>query len=121
MKNVKVSEIASRISKCCNNRVMCKQGSEQCWAKKEKDKQKVSLVYYKRWLSNKLAVQQPCRLKLLEVGARHVFLWRGFSWLGVPGGISIVCGFVCLYSQFFRKKIRTCHILGGHPGATLGE
>ena len=100
---------------------MCKQGSEQCWAKKEKDKQKVSLVYYKRWLSNKLAVQQPCRLKLLEVGARHVFLWRGFSWLGVSGGISIVCGFVCLYSQFFRKKIRTCHILGGHPGATLGE
>ena len=53
IKNVKVSGIASQILKCCNNRVMCKQGSEQCWAKKEKDKQKVSLVYYKRWLSNR--------------------------------------------------------------------
>ena len=42
IKNVKVSGIASQILKCCNNRVMCKQGSEQCWAKKEKDKQKVS-------------------------------------------------------------------------------
>ena len=45
MKNVKVSEIASRISKCCNNRVMCKQGSEQCWAKKEKKSNK-RLVWF---------------------------------------------------------------------------
>ena len=40
MENGKVSDIASRISKCCNNRVMCKQGNEQCWAKKEKSQTK---------------------------------------------------------------------------------
>ena len=37
---VKVSEIAGWISKCCNNRVKCKQGSGQWWAKKEKSQTK---------------------------------------------------------------------------------
>ena len=37
---VKVSEIAGWISKCCNNRVKCKQGSEQWWARKEKSQTK---------------------------------------------------------------------------------
>ena len=48
IKNVKVSGITSQILKCGDNRVMCEQGSEQWWAKKEKVKQKVSVVYYKR-------------------------------------------------------------------------
>ena len=37
---VKVSEMAGWISKCCNNRVKCKQGSEQWWARKEKSQTK---------------------------------------------------------------------------------
>ena len=40
IKNVKVSGIASQILGCGNNRVMCEQGSEQWWAKKEKSQTK---------------------------------------------------------------------------------
>ena len=40
IKNVKVSGIASQILGCGNNRVMCEQGSEQWWEKKEKSQTK---------------------------------------------------------------------------------
>ena len=45
--------MAGWISKCCNNRVKCKQGSEQWWAKKEKSQTKYWFGLLQRQLSDK--------------------------------------------------------------------